>query len=187
GGVPIDVVERRRFPHRPDLVLLCDVSGSVAPFAQFTLLLVNALHRELRTVRSFAFVDGVAEVTDLFADAVHDLDVHRLVERRGVVGLAGHSDYGRAFGQFVEHHLGAISTRTTVLICGDGRSNHLPPGADALRRIAARARCVYWLNPEPRAEWDTTDSVITALRPACREVFEVRTVRHLADVITQLV
>ena len=66
GGVPLDVVMRRRHPHRPELVLLCDVSGSVAEFAQFTFTLVHALHDELRRVRSFAFVDGIAEVTDLF-------------------------------------------------------------------------------------------------------------------------
>ena len=69
GGVPMDVVNRRRHPHKPDIVLLCDVSGSVAEFAQFTFTLVNAVHDELRNVRSFAFVDGIAEVTDLFAEA----------------------------------------------------------------------------------------------------------------------
>ena len=69
GGVPLDVVMRRRHPHRPELVLLCDVSGSVAEFAQFTFTLVHALHDELRRVRSFAFVDGIAEVTDLFESA----------------------------------------------------------------------------------------------------------------------
>ena len=40
---------RRRHPHRPEIVVLCDVSGSVAEFAQFTFTIVNALHDELRT------------------------------------------------------------------------------------------------------------------------------------------
>ena len=72
GGVPLDVVNRRRHPYRPEVTLLCDVSGSVADFAQATFDLVNAVHAELANVRSFAFVDGVAEVTDLFAGAQYE-------------------------------------------------------------------------------------------------------------------
>ena len=83
GGVPLDPAWRKRHPHRPDVVVLCDVSGSVAEFAQFTFTLVHALHAELARVRSFAFVDGVVEVTDLFAEATHDIHVSRLLERRG--------------------------------------------------------------------------------------------------------
>ncbi len=187
GGVPVDVVHRRRHPHRPDVVLLCDVSGSVAQFAQFTFMLVNAIHDELRSVRSFAFVDGIAEVTDLFASAVYALDVNRVVGRGGIVGQDGHSDYGRALGSFVEHHLDSISGRTTVIVCGDGRSNHHRSGSESLAVIADKARRVYWLNPEPEQLWDDTDSVISEFRPSCRAVFEVRTLRQLGDVVATLV
>ncbi|WP_257956169.1 VWA domain-containing protein [Nocardioides sp. B-3] len=40
GGVPLETHHRPKRPHRTELVILCDVSGSVANFAQFTLLLV---------------------------------------------------------------------------------------------------------------------------------------------------
>ncbi|MEY2553605.1 MAG: uncharacterized protein QOC57_1465 [Ilumatobacteraceae bacterium] len=188
GGVPLDVVMRRRHPHRPDLVLLCDVSGSVAEFAQFTFTLVHALHDELRRVRSFAFVDGIAEVTDLFESARHEIHVNRFVERRGVLGDDGHSDYGRALNRFVDHHLAdAVSSRSTVIICGDARTNYRPDGADALKAIAAQARRVFWLNPEPEHEWGATDSAMDDYRAYCRGAFEVRSLRQLGDVIASLV
>jgi uncharacterized protein with von Willebrand factor type A (vWA) domain len=188
GGVPLDVVMRRRHPHRPELVLLCDVSGSVAEFAQFTFTLVHALHDELRRVRSFAFVDGIAEVTDLFESAQHEIHVNRFVERRGVLGDDGHSDYGRAFTRFVEHHLAdAVSSRSTVIICGDARTNYRPDGAEALRVIAEQARRVFWLNPEPEDEWGETDSAMDDYRAYCRGAFEVRSLRQLGDVIASLV
>lgn len=188
GGVPLDVVMRRRHPHRPDLVLLCDVSGSVAEFAQFTFTLVHALHDELRRVRSFAFVDGIAEVTDLFESARHEIHVNRFVERRGVLGDDGHSDYGRAFTRFVEHHLAdAVSSRSTVIICGDARTNYRPDGVEALRAIADQARRVFWLNPEPEQEWGATDSAMDDYRAYCRGAFEVRSLRQLGDVIASLV
>jgi len=188
GGVPLDVVMRRRHPHRPELVLLCDVSGSVAEFAQFTFTLVHALHDELRRVRSFAFVDGIAEVTDLFESAQHEIHVNRFVERRGVLGEDGHSDYGRALGRFVEHHLAdSVSARSTVIICGDARTNYRPDGAEALKAIAAQARRVFWLNPEPEHEWGATDSAMDGYRAYCRGAFEVRSLRQLGDVIASLV
>ena len=188
GGVPLDVVMRRRHPHRPELVLLCDVSGSVAEFAQFTFTLVHALHDELRRVRSFAFVDGIAEVTDLFENAQHEIHVNRFVERRGVLGDDGHSDYGRAFSRFVEHHLvDAVSSRCTVIICGDARTNYRPDGAEALKAIAAHARRVFWLNPEPEQDWGATDSAMDDYRAYCRGAFEVRSLRQLGDVIASLV
>jgi uncharacterized protein with von Willebrand factor type A (vWA) domain len=188
GGVPLDVVMRRRHPHRPELVLLCDVSGSVAEFAQFTFTLVHALHDELRRVRSFAFVDGIAEVTDLFESAQHEIHVNRFVERRGVLGDDGHSDYGRALTRFVDQYLGdAVSPRSTVIICGDARTNYRPDGAEALRAIADQARRVFWLNPEPEAQWGDTDSAMDDYRAYCRGAFEVRSLRQLGDVIASLV
>ena len=188
GGVPLDVVMRRRHPHRPELVLLCDVSGSVAEFAQFTFTLVHALHDELRRVRSFAFVDGIAEVTDLFESARHEIHVNRFVERRGVLGDDGHSDYGRAFTRFVDHHLAdAVSSRSTVIICGDARTNYRPDGCDALRAISEQARRVFWLNPEPEEEWGATDSAMDDYRAYCRGAYEVRSLRQLGDVIASLV
>src|SRR5262249_29058871 len=39
GGVPLVTHHRPRAPHKPELVVLCDVSGSVAGFAHFTLML----------------------------------------------------------------------------------------------------------------------------------------------------
>jgi uncharacterized protein with von Willebrand factor type A (vWA) domain len=66
GGVPLVTHHRPRRPHRPELVVLCDVSGSVANFASFTLLLVYALREQFGKVRAFTFVDDVHEVTDEF-------------------------------------------------------------------------------------------------------------------------
>ena len=48
GGVPLTTHHRPKRPHRTELVVLCDVSGSVANFAQFTLLLVFALREQFQ-------------------------------------------------------------------------------------------------------------------------------------------
>jgi hypothetical protein len=168
-------------------VLLCDVSGSVAQYARFTFALVHALQDELRHVRSFAFVDGVAEVTDLFGRATYDVAVGRLVERPGVVRLDGHSDYGAVFRGFEAEHAGDVTARTTVVVLGDARSNYRDPGAAAFGELARRARRVYWLHPEPTSAWDEEDAVMAAYLPHCHGAYEVRSLRQLGDAIAQLV
>ncbi len=188
GGIPIDPALRRTHPHRPDVVVLCDISGSVAEFAQFTFTLVHAIHDVLAGVRSFAFVGGVADMTEIFTTANFDVPVQRVLERRGVVGFDGHSDYGAVFQQFCDQFLDdVVGRRTTVLVTGDGRTNFRDAGVAAFARIADRARRVYWLDPEPEAEWETDDSAMAQYRPHCDGVFEVSTVRALSDVIAAIV
>lgn len=188
GGIPIDPVLRRRHPHRPDVVVLCDVSGSVAEFAQFTFALLNAVHDVLGNVRSFAFVGGIAEMTDVFEDAIYDVPVRRVLERTGVVGLDGHSDYGEVFRQFEREHLAqCVGPRTTVIVTGDARSNFREPGVESFAALASRSRRTYWLNPEPRADWGLDDSVAPAYRSVCDGMYEASSVRLLAGAIGELV
>jgi uncharacterized protein len=180
GGVPFEPAFRPRRPHRPELFLLCDVSGSVATFARFTLLLVHAMQEEFSGVRSFAFVDALDEVSHLFAGGDVEDAVGRLMSEARVVWADGHSDYGRALTTFVERHGHEVTARSTVVVLGDARTNYRHPGAQALELLQRRARRVWWLNPEPRTAWDTGDSVAASYARFVEEMVEVRNVRQLA-------
>ncbi|MFF7588425.1 VWA domain-containing protein [Kitasatospora purpeofusca] len=160
GGVPLRPAHRLRRPARPELVLLCDVSGSVAGFSDFTLLLVQAMRDQFSKVRVFAFVNRTAEVTDLLTRGDGDPAAlaRRILTEAKVMGHHGNSDYGSALGEFAERHLDAVGPRTAVLILGDARNNYRDPHLPALRLIAARARQVHWLNPEQPSLWGTGDS-----------------------------
>ena len=100
GGVPVRPAFRRRHVTRPELVVLCDVSGSMAEFAGFALALLHALSAEFSRLRCFAFVDGVDEVTDLVARAQTPLEPRHLLARAEVVWRDGHSDYGRVLERY---------------------------------------------------------------------------------------
>jgi len=183
GGVPLDVVYRRPRAHKPEVFSLCDVSGSVADFAGFTLTLISALAAELAGTRTFAFVDAVDEITEL-VDRPVPVEPWQILQRGRVIGADGHSDYGAVLAQFWDGYGRAgLTHRSTVVIAGDARTNYRPERAEQLAAIARRARAVYWLDPEPRAEWDTSDSVLAAYAPYCDRVFEVRTLRQLAGAV----
>ncbi|MFG1924547.1 VWA domain-containing protein [Cryptosporangium sp. NPDC048952] len=187
GGVPATVHYRPPRPPKPRLVVLADISGSVSTFATFTLYLTSALRGAFASVRTFVFVDGVDEVTDLLA-AEPDLAAatHRINTEGLGVWLDGHSDYGHAFEEFWKASNSAITSRTTVLVLGDARSNYHAPRTETLQKIQARAAQLYWLNPEPRAAWNSGDSVIGEYAPHCDEVVECRTVRHLTAFVDSL-
>jgi uncharacterized protein with von Willebrand factor type A (vWA) domain len=188
GGVPLDPCFRRRRASKPDVVVLCDLSGSVAEFAHFTLTLVHALSAELAGLRTFVFVDGVAEVTDLLDRTADLVEPRFLLTRPGVVTGDGHSDYGRVFDRFVTAYgEGLVTPATTLIVAGDARTNYRPAGLGAFRQLAGRARRTYWLNPEPRKDWDRLDSAIGTYAASCTGVFEVRTLRQLADAVAAIV
>jgi uncharacterized protein len=187
GGVPLDVVDRRPRAHRPELFVLCDVSGSVADFAGFTLTLISALADELRATRTFAFVDAIDEISALLGSTSRAIEPWQLLQSGRVIGDDGHSDYGRVFEAFWERYgRHGLSPRSTVVVVGDARGNHRPSRPDVVAQIAARARRVYWLNPEPRAEWDTTDSVQAVYTPYCSAVYEVRTLAQLSAAVLDM-
>lgn len=187
GGLLADPQFKAPRISKPDIVLLCDISGSVATFAHFTMQLMYAMSSQFSRVRAFAFVDGVDEVTGFFAPGV---DYHQAITRIGreanVVHLDGHSDYGNVLEQFTERYGDAITPRTSVIVTGDGRNNYRPARGEQLRQIANSARAVYWLNPEPARFWDTGDSVMREYVAACRGVFEVRTLRQLEAFVEEL-
>jgi uncharacterized protein len=181
GGVPLDPAWRLRRRSRPRLLVLCDVSGSVAEFAKFTLSLLHALHAELPRLRSFVFADGVAEVTDLVESSPGVIDSRLLLSRPGVVRGDGHSDYGAVLRHFLEEQAGGLYRDCVLIICGDARTNYRPERADLLRALRGRVRAIHWLNPEPAADWNSTDSCIGTYEPYCDSVTEVRTLRQLSE------
>ena len=159
GGVPLATHHKPKRPHRTDLVVLCDVSGSVANFAQFTLLLVFALRDQFRGVRAFTFVDQVHEVTPYFRPGADVTDVlGDLAASAAHAARFGRTNYGRALTDFAASHPDAVTSKTSLLILGDARSNHADLHADVLRDLAGTARHSYWLNPEHRRHWGTGDS-----------------------------
>ncbi|MFD9030706.1 VWA domain-containing protein [Streptomyces sp. NPDC059567] len=187
GGVPMRPVLRRRRPGRPELVLLCDVSGSVAGFANFTMLLVQALHDQFGRLRVFAFVNQVDEVTDLIARGAADpagLGA-RILEEAELTGWHGQSDYGTALGEFAERYADAIGPRTAVFVLGDARTNMSDPNVPALKLIADRARRIHWLNPEQPSLWSTGDSVALTYAELV-EMHPCRNARQLGELIGRL-
>ena len=187
GGVPIEPVFKPPRPSKPEIMVVADISGSVAAFARFTLQLVYSLGSQFSRVRAWAFIDGIDEVTDYLKGA-DDIGaaIHRINTEADVIWVDGHSDYGHALESFWGRWGHQVEGRTTVLVLGDARNNYHASGAWVLAELARRARHVYWLDPEPRAYWDTGDSIIGQYAPHCDGVHECRNLKQLERFVEQL-
>ena len=176
GGTPFHLELRRRRPSRPDLVALCDVSGSVRHAAELFAALLNPCRQFFRRVRLIVYVDHPVEAS---------VENGRLVPHEAI-DLHAFSDLGRVLLE-VEDRLGTALTRNTVLlVLGDARNNRLPARADALGRLRARVRALWWLVPEPRLRWATGDSAIEAYRAYCDELLECASGAELLAALDRL-
>ncbi len=187
GGVPAEPKFKYPRPSKPEIVVIADISGSVAAFARFTLQFVYAMSTQFSKVRSFVFIDGIDEVTGFF-EGVDDVmeAVHRINTEADVIWVDGHSDYGHAFETFWDRWGKDITKKSSVILLGDARNNYHGSAAWVVKEIEQRARHVYWLNPEPRAYWDTGDSIVSEYGAHCDGVFECRNLKQLERFVEQL-
>src|SRR6478609_7178782 len=188
GGVPAEPKFRHPKPSKPEIMVVADISGSVASFARFTLQFVYAMAGQFSKVRSWVFIDGIDEVTRFF-DESNELTeaVHRVNTEADVVWVDGHSDDGHAFEVFHDRHLHEITPKTAIILLGDARNNYHATQHWVLKELRQKARRLYWLNPEPRGYWDTGDSVVSEYGVHCDGVYECRNLRQLERFVSAVI
>jgi hypothetical protein len=133
------------------------------------------------------FIDGIVEISDLLDRAPGVLDAHHLLGRRGLVSGDGRSDYARALASFLARWQDVISAKTTLIVVGDARSHDRRPAVAEMAELHRLSRRLYWLNPEPRGEWDTGDSLMAPYGIYAHGVYEVSTLRQLGDCVAAIV
>jgi uncharacterized protein with von Willebrand factor type A (vWA) domain len=228
GGVPFKIFMKERRPRQPRIILMVDVSFSVARASGFFLLLCAGFTQRFSRMRTYFFVDRLVDATE---------PVRRWASRAGVPGRTGlvsgdrstgagapglqgkahnstlpgagiagasgvsfqdlvnsqeklnasaPSDYGRAFYHASETIARVCGRDSVLVILGDARANRLEPLPWAFEEMAAACKKVIWLNPEPRALWDTGDSVMSSYSPACDVVCEASDLEGLKRGLKEL-
>jgi uncharacterized protein with von Willebrand factor type A (vWA) domain len=181
-GLPFLPVWKQEVIDKPKLVVLCDVSGSVAAMAQFLLLFLHSLNEALSGLHAFAFSGTLVPVSDLLESQPIERAIPAVLDRAGF----GSSNYGQALADFAEGHMALLDSRTTVIILGDGRGNRTDPRSELLAAMSARAKQIVWLNPEPRPLWGTGDSDMPRYAPHCRVAAVCNTLDALDRIIAGL-
>ena len=181
-GIPFNVIWRQKKKDRPKILVICDVSGSVAAYVRFLLLLLYSMKEAIPDLHAFAFSYRLQCVDDILETMEFDAAIKKILRE---VGL-GSTSYGQAFSDFKLDHESKIDRRSTIIILGDGRSNYGDPRLDLFRGFAGRAKRIIWLNPEGRALWGTGDSVIPRYEPFCAQMSHVATLKDLEKAVDEV-
>ena len=181
-GNLIDLQWKSTTIEKPRVFAICDVSGSVANYARFMLMVLYSLEEVLPNVRAFAFSSDLGEVTDLFKrNDIEDAIAHTLTDYSG-----GSTDYGQAFEDFERIAGDDLDNRSTVIILGDARNNFGKPRTELLRKFYDRSRRVIWLNPEPHLSWGSGDSEMPRYRAHVHQAEVCNSLIHLERVVSNL-
>lgn len=185
GGVPFALAWQQRSYNKPRVFIICDMSKSMTPFLPFVLQFVFSFAAAHSTVRVFAFVDSLEEITD----RIDPVDIKKSVEAvcsGARVVRRGLTDYGNAFKGFFRRHRNELTSRTTIIVVGDARNNSFPSETNLLGEMDEMSAGVYWLNPENSAFWGMGDSYMNVYAPHCRAVIESRNIKQLRDFMEHL-
>ncbi|MGB0699177.1 MAG: VWA domain-containing protein [Parvibaculales bacterium] len=181
-GKLFNLAWRRVKVERPKLIVLCDVSGSVAAVSRFFLMFLYSLDEVMPKTRSFVFSNRAGEITDLLQEGDLEEAMENALRQYG----GGSTDYGMSMMDLAEATLDSVDKKTTLMVLGDARSNYGDPGHPVLKEFYERAGRVIFLNPEPETVWDTGDSEMKKLGAYCTHKQTCNSVKHVERVLDDL-
>jgi uncharacterized protein len=142
-------VERRwRAPSRRPrpVVLVCDVSGSMAPYARMLLQYLHACVTARRRVEAFAFGTRLTRITNELAGRDHDLALERAAA--AVADFSGGTRIGSALAELNRVHGRRLGRGAVVVILSDGWDRGDPGVLEMeMARLRRSAYRLVWLNP----------------------------------------
>ncbi len=185
-GLPMELFYRNHPLRKTKIVTLCDVSGSVWSAARFMLNMLYSLQECFTQVRSFVFVAGLDEVTDVFEDYEINQAIEKILKEADIEYNAA-TDYGMTFRQFKTRYMDILNKKTTLIIIGDGRTNYANPEERILDEMRERSRRLIWLNPETEYFWYTGDSEMRTYMQYCDEVRPCQNLNQLLNFVESLV
>ncbi|MFQ5691744.1 MAG: VWA domain-containing protein [Nitrospinota bacterium] len=147
GGEIVRLFHRKQKIKKNDVVLLCDVSGSMDAYSQFLVQFIYSLQAELKNIETAVFSTRLTIATPYLKEK----DLHKALARLSekVHDWSGGTNIGGCLKTFNERWGGMmVSKRTIVIIISDGWDRGEIEVLDReLRRLQSRARRLIWLNP----------------------------------------
>lgn len=182
-GVPLELRHRTRHV-KPSLVLICDISTSMRYCAEFLLTLIYELQDQVARTNSFVFIDDITDISMNFQEH----EPRDAVEKVLLENRPGYynTDLGNSLDTFRTDHMGCLTSKTTVIILGDGRNNYNDPRIDIAEDMQRKSRRLIWFNPEPPHQWGEGDSDMHRYAPVSDGVYRVSNLRELAAAVDQI-
>lgn len=146
GGLPLQLVYRRRCRRQPRLILIVDVSRSMSLYSYVFLRFARGLVNAFRDAAAFAYHTRLVPITD----ALRQSDLGRMRDSLALIsqGWSGGTRIGECLARFNDDYGRLLNSRSLVVVVSDGLDTGEPEQlAQQLARIKGRCRKLVWLNP----------------------------------------
>ncbi|HYZ80731.1 MAG TPA: VWA domain-containing protein [Solirubrobacteraceae bacterium] len=128
------------------VVLVCDVSGSMTPYARMLIQYMHASVAARRRVEAFAFGTRLTRITNELGGRDHDRALERAADV--VTDFAGGTRIGAALAELNRAHGRRVGRGAVVVILSDGWDRGDPEQlGQEMARLRRSAHRLVWLNP----------------------------------------
>ena len=186
GGVLQNIIFKPKNKKKPKLVILCDISGSMALYSLFGLTLLYGMVSRFNSIKSFVFIDGITEVTKDIKKLKKNEIESFLKNWNNYVKHDGHSDYSRTFEELVEEIKKNNSNYKCLIVIGDARNNYRDIDDRLVNEVGKLFKNIYWLNPERLKYWNTGDSLIRKFDKVTNNTSEVRNYTQMKNFVNSI-
>ncbi|MEW6031834.1 MAG: VWA domain-containing protein [Bacillota bacterium] len=183
GGVPFRLSHRSKKVRKPRLLLVNDVSGSMARYAAFVTMFLYGLTGPAGRVEVFIFSEDLERVTDRLTSGSGFRETMRWL-MGGTRQWGRGTNLGQALRTLFRDHEELLTPSTVVLVLSDTKTLAVDEAVGRLAEAGSRVRDILWLNPLPAAEWERVPTV-AAFRGVAR-MYECSTVQHLERILHEV-
>ena len=182
GGEITELRHTRRVTRSPPLVVLCDISGSMARYAQILLHFLHAVANDRDRVSVFLFGTRLSNITRQLRNK--DPEEAFAAVASQVPDWSGGTRIGEAVAAFNQQWAKRVLGQgAVVLLVTDGLDRAGAEGlSDAMERLHKSCRRLIWLNPLLR--WDGFKPKSQGIRAMLPHVDEFRPVHNLSSLRT---
>ncbi|NMB40698.1 MAG: VWA domain-containing protein [Firmicutes bacterium] len=158
GGTPFLLKYKSRRRKKPQLLLLCDVSGSMIRYTNFVLQFIYGLNTVVKRIESFVFSEGLERITPYFQQGKNfDSTIESIIKESKQWG--GGTSLDRAIKSLFNSCAEELNRNTIVIIVSDTRTVRHRNAIKEVQRLRDEVKEIIWLNTLPQGDWDKYSSV----------------------------
>lgn len=188
GWETVHLARTRSRTHARRVVLICDVSRSMQPYATIYLHLMRAAALRRKGIRPevFAFSTSLTRLTPALSHRSAEVALARANAK--VVDRYGGTHLGRCVGELLSTPYGTALRGAVVIIASDGWDSDSPDVlARGMARVRRRAETVVWLNPRAaHRDFAPLAGSMAAALPYCDLFLPANSLTGLRDLFTAL-
>jgi len=182
GGDVIPLVRSKPVTIHPPLVVLCDISGSMNPYARMFLHFLHALTNDRDRVHTFVFGTRLTNVTRQLRHRDVDVAMTRVAD--AIKDWSGGTRIGVCLHEFNWRWARRLlGQNACVLLVSDGLDREAGEGlGEEMERLAKSCRFLVWLNPLLRYDkFEAKPAGVRAMLPHVDLFLPVHNLKSLVD------